>query len=173
MLTRGMVWSMSNTPTVDDLVARLGLKPHPEGGFFVESFRSSTQLTLSDGSVRSAGTAIYFLLPGDSISALHRVSSDETWHFYEGDALELTTITPDGLLEVVILGRNFTVGQKPQHVVPAGVWQAAKPLGDSYSLVGCTVAPGFDFADFEMPRRLELLQLFPQYLEVIYSLTSD
>ena len=166
---------MTNIPSVKELIAQLGLQPHPEGGFFVESFRSLVQLTLSNGRVRAASTAIYFLLPANSFSALHRVSSDEAWHFYEGNALELTTITAEGILEKRMLGRDLTAGQRPQFVVPAGIWQAAKSQDGEhgYTLVGCTVAPGFDFADFEMPSRAELLQLFPQHAFVIEELTRD
>ena len=156
-------------------MARLGLLPHPEGGFFGESFRSPIQLTLPDGRIRAASTAIYFLLPMGAFSALHRVSSDEVWHFYEGDPLELTTITPEGILKTMTLGRDLEEGQRPQFVVPAGVWQAAKPTVEKigFTLVGCTVAPGFDFADFEMPVCDELGRLFPQHAAAIQILTRD
>ena len=166
---------MSNPKAAQDLVARLGLLPHPEGGFFGESFRSPIQLTLPDGRIRAASTAIYFLLPMGAFSALHRVSSDEVWHFYDGDPLELTTITSGGILETRTLGRDLEAGQRPQFVVPAGVWQAAKPTQEKigYSLVGCTVAPGFDFADFEMPVCDELGRLFPQHAAAIQILTRD
>ena len=166
---------MSNPKAAQDLVARLGLLPHPEGGFFGESFRSPIQLTLTDGRIRAASTAIYFLLPMGAFSALHRVSSDEVWHFYEGDPLELTTITPEGILKTMTLGRDLEEGQRPQFVVPAGVWQAAKPTVEKigFTLVGCTVAPGFDFADFEMPVRAELGRLFPQHAAAIQVLTRD
>lgn len=166
---------MSMTKAAEEIVNRLGLKPHPEGGFFTESFRSRVLLTLPDGRIRAASTAIYFLLPVGSFSAFHKVSSDETWHFYEGDPLELTTITPEGMLERVMLGCDLTADQRPQSVVPAGVWQAALPLDGEYgyTLVGCTVAPGFDFADFEMPERAVLEQFFPQHGAVIQALTRD
>ena len=164
---------MSMTKAAEEIVNRLRLQPHPEGGFFKETFRSGMLLTLPDGRVRSSSTAIHFLLPADSFSALHRVSADEVWHFYSGDPLELTTITPGGELETIILGQELGLGQRPQLVVPAGVWQAAKPCAGTYgyTLVGCTVAPGFDFADFEMPDRSTLGALFPQHGAVIHSLT--
>jgi predicted cupin superfamily sugar epimerase len=166
---------MTMLSTVEELIGHLGLQPHPEGGFYEESFRSPTLLTLPDGRVRSASTAIYFLLPAGSFSALHRVSSDEVWHFYNGDPLELTTMTAEGMLEKVLLGCKLAAGQRPQFVVSAGVWQAAKPCDGEhgYTLVGCTVAPGFDFADFEMPSRTELVRLFPQHRAVIAQLTRD
>ena len=156
------------------LIEKLGLKPHPAGGYFAETFRSSIEPTLTDGRVRAASTAIYFLLPSGSFSALHRVSSDEVWHFYDGEPLELVTITPEGVLECTLLGRNLTAGERPQHVVPAGVWQAARmagAMGVGYSLVGCTVAPGFDFEDFDMPGRASLMQRFPRHAEFIRELT--
>lgn len=166
---------MRNTPSVEMLIARLGLQPHPEGGFFVESFRSPLEQPLPDGRVRAASTAIYFLLPSGAFSAWHRVSSDEVWHFYDGDPLELTTLNRSGTLENATLGREIAYGQRPQFVVPAGVWQAAKPLHgeNGYSLVGCTVAPGFDFADFEIPDRAALLNRFPEHSAVIDALTRD
>ena len=166
---------MSMTKAAEEIVARLGLKPHPEGGFFTESFRSPIRLTLPDGRIRSASTAIYFMLPAGSFSAFHKVSSDEVWHFYEGNPLELTTITPEGMLDRVTLGRSFAEGQRPQYVASAGVWQAAVPVDGEYgyTLVGCTVAPGFDFADFEMPERAVLEALFPQHGTVIHALTRD
>ncbi|MEI6322618.1 MAG: cupin domain-containing protein [bacterium] len=166
---------MRNNPTVEEFIARLGLKPHPEGGFFVESFRSPLEQTLPDGRVRAASTAIYFLLPCGAFSAWHRVSSDEVWHFYDGDPLGLITLNREGILENATLGREIASGQRPQFVVPAGVLQAAKPLNGEYgySLVGCTVAPGFDFNDFEMPDRAALLNLFPGHSAVISALTRD
>ncbi len=166
---------MRNNPAVEEFIARLGLHPHPEGGFFVESFRSPLEQTLPDGRVRATSTAIYFLLPSGAFSAWHRVSSDEVWHFYDGDPLELTTISREGVLEKVTLGREITSGQRPQFVVAAGVWQAAKPQGgeNGFSLAGCTVAPGFDFADFEMPDRAALLNLFPGHSAVISALTRN
>jgi hypothetical protein len=156
------------------IIAALGLLPHPEGGFFAETFRSPVQITLPDGRVRASSTAIYFLLPHGTFSALHRVASDEVWHHYGGAPLELTTITPAGDLSRRILGPDLESDQLPQCVVPAGVWQAARPLSREeagYTLAGCTVAPGFDFADFEMPERDTLEALFPGHTEVIRKLT--
>jgi hypothetical protein len=107
-------------------------------------------LHFPDRPARSASTAIYFLLDAESFSALHRVSSDEVWHHYDGAPVDLHLIAQDGEHLVLCLGKDLDGGQRPQHVVPAGVWQAAVPRGDA--LCGCTVAPGFDFDDFEMPR---------------------
>ena len=162
-------------PDAERLVTLLALAPHPEGGFYRETWRSP--LT-RDGAApphgaRSASTAIYFLLPAGAFSALHRVSSDEAWHHYDGDPVDLHVIDGAGALSRVALGRDFAAGERPQYVVPAGTWQAAVPRGERYALCGCTVAPGFDFRDFEMPPRAELAQRFPQHAEAIARLTRE
>lgn len=156
------------------VVELLGLVPHPEGGHFAETFRSP----LAVGSVahpgeRRASTAIYFLLAAGEFSAFHRVRSDEVWHHYAGDVLELHSIDASGTHQRRLLGVDLVWGERPQIVIPAGVWQAARPLpgGAGYALVGCTVAPGFEFADFEMPARESLLEAFPQHRALIESLS--
>jgi predicted cupin superfamily sugar epimerase len=148
----------------------LGLAPHPEGGFFRETFRAPLAVAAPQGA-RSASTAIYFLLPAGSFSALHRVTSDEVWHHYDGDPVELHTLRDDGEARVVRLGRDLARGDRPQFVVPAGVWQAAVPVGTRFALCGCTVSPGFEFADFEMPSRAWLLERFPEARELVLRLT--
>src|SRR6478609_3445758 len=151
-------------PEAERIVRELDLAPHPEGGFYRETFRSSLVLSgLPHGAPRAASTAIYFLLPGGTFSAFHAVTSDEAWHHYDGDPLELEVIGTDGVAVRYVLGKALHDGQVPQAVVPAGAWQAARPLGDRYALVGCTVSPGFDFADFEMPPRAELLRRLPAH----------
>jgi predicted cupin superfamily sugar epimerase len=161
--------------TADELIAALGLAPHPEGGFFAETFRSQSTVSSEAhvGGVRSAVTAIYFLLRTNDFSALHRVRSDEVWHHYLGDPLVLSLIRADGGSEHVLLGRDLRAGQRPQLVVPAGVYQGGRPTPGpaGYVLCGCTVAPGFEFRDFEMPSRDALLALWPQHRELIGSLT--
>ena len=134
-----------------DLIEALDLRPHPEGGFYAEIFRSAARVTTDDvRGERTALTTIYFLLPGGASSRWHQVDSDEVWHFYEGDPLELLeldagaeSLTPHRLGPV-----DGTV-QRPVHTLPARAGQAARSLGD-YTLVGCTVGPGFDFADFRL-----------------------
>lgn len=122
------------------LIASLALAPHPEGGWYRQVYKSESRVTrLSDGADRSALTTIYFLLVAGTYSAWHRVTSDEVWHWYEGEPLEL--LTRSG---TVVLDADHRV-----HVIRAGEWQAARPLG-AYALVGCTVGPGFEFDDFEM-----------------------
>lgn len=147
-------------------IERLGLLPHPEGGYYRESYRAALELQTPRGP-RSASTAIYFLVTAGSFSALHRIASDEAWHFYAGDALEIITLHPDSRREDVLLRAD-----EPQHIVPAGAWFGARLApGGSFALVGCTVAPGFDFADFELGARDALLALFPQHGELVRALT--
>jgi predicted cupin superfamily sugar epimerase len=156
------------------VVEQLGLGPHPEGGHFAETFRSALGVaSAAHSSERSASTAIYFLLATDEFSAFHRVRSDEVWHRYAGDVLELHSIDDQGRHERRLLGTDLVWGERPQIVIPAGVWQAARPMrGPSgYVLVGCTVAPGFEFADFEMPERDELVRRYPEHRRVIEELT--
>ncbi len=132
----------------------LRLQPHPEGGFYRELHRSAQTVTRgSDGAVRSALTSIYYLLAGPARGAWHRVDSDEIWHFYEGAALELCVASPDAAK--IVAHRLGPLGKDaaPVGVVAAGHWQAARSLGD-YTLVGCSVGPGFDFADFALARDL-------------------
>jgi predicted cupin superfamily sugar epimerase len=135
---------MARTPA-EDLITTLGLEPHPEGGHYRETWRAP-----AGTSGRSAGTAIYFLLRAGEVSHWHRVDADETWHFYAGDPLELGIATTDASpAGWQVLGADVARGERPQLVVPAHAWQAARPLG-AWTLVGCTVVPGFDFAGFEL-----------------------
>ena len=145
----------------DETIRRLGLIPHPEGGFYREMFRSDAVVTLPDGRRRSASTAILYLLPAGGWSAWHRVGSDEVWHHYEGAPLRLRRLGhPEIRLDTT----------RPQAVVPAGVWQAAEPMGGAV-LCGCTVSPGFEFQDFELGDREALLRQFPGEAALIRRLT--
>jgi predicted cupin superfamily sugar epimerase len=132
--------------TAADVIARLGLKPHPEGGYFRETFRDDTEASAGG---RAASTAIYFLLPAGVVSAWHKVDAAEVWHWYLGDALELRIAEDGGAAVCHILGTELAAGQRPQAVVRAGAWQQARSLG-AWTLVGCTVAPGFTFDGFEI-----------------------
>lgn len=131
-------------PTVAALIDRLGLRPHPEGGWYAETWRHRPV----DGG-RPAGTAIYYLLAAGQRSHWHRVDATEIWHHYAGDPLRLEIHAGAGPTEIVALGPDLAAGQRPQAVVPAGAWQAAAPAG-AWALVGCTVSPGFEFAGFEL-----------------------
>ena len=145
----------------EEVVRRLGLFPHPEGGFYRETFRSPLSLPLADGRVRAASTAIYYLLPSGTFSAWHQVGSDEVWHHYAGGPLRLYLLGH---------GEHRLDGDHPQAVVPAGVWQAAEPV-DRPVLCGCTVAPGFDFADFRLADREALTRAHPAEAELIRRLS--
>lgn len=129
----------------DEIIRRLGLMRHPEGGHYRETFRDTT--LLPDG--RAASTAIYYLLRAGEVSQWHRVDAAEVWHWYAGAALELLTSSRGGGIERCVLGPDLGAGERPQAVVSARDWQSARSLGD-FTLVGCTVAPGFEFAGFEM-----------------------
>jgi predicted cupin superfamily sugar epimerase len=136
-------------PKAARLIHELDLRPHPEGGYYREVFRSCREVQPLDARpARSALTTIYFLLVEGQVNRWHRVASDEVWHFYEGVPVELFWIDAKEVVHRELLGR-LEDGGRPVHTVPAGCWQAARPTG-SYALVGCTVGPGFDFADFEM-----------------------
>jgi predicted cupin superfamily sugar epimerase len=128
----------------DEIIERLGLEPHPEGGWFKETFRDE-----ASPSGRAHGTAIYYLLKAGESSHWHRVDAAEIWHWYAGGPLSLQISANGQSPEPHRLGPNLADGERPQLIVPTGHWQAAEPLG-VFTLVGCTVAPGFDFAGFEM-----------------------
>ena len=138
-------------PRASELIRTLDLAPHPEGGFYRETFRSAAKVSAGHGIPRDAITTIYFLLAAGGFSAWHRVPSDESWHWYEGEPLELLLASPDfRVLQRHRLGQ-VGPGIEPAATVPAGWWQAARPSG-SYALCGCVVAPGFEFEDFSFLR---------------------
>jgi predicted cupin superfamily sugar epimerase len=156
----------------ETLIRELALAPHPEGGFFRETFRAEQlPFELFERGARSASTAIYFLLSGEDFSAFHRVRSDEVWHHYAGTSLALHTLDAARGHETFTLGPRVELGERPQRVVRANVYQAARLAGPGYALCGCTVAPGFDFADFELPTRAALAALFPSAAEMVHALT--
>lgn len=139
-----------------ELIDLLHLIPHPEGGHYRETYRASEQVNTPRGP-RAASTAILFLLAAGERSCWHRIASDEAWHHHGGDGLVIHELDQEGTARSTLLGLELSTGQRPQHVVPAGSWFAAEPLpGSSWSLVSCTVAPGFDFADFELASQVQL-----------------
>lgn len=161
-----------STPRAADVIDALGLAPHPEGGFFRETFRAQKTVQAPFGNVsRAASTAIYFLLQAGDFSAFHAVRGDEVWHHYLGSSLELHTIDAAGQHQRIELGPALLLGEQPQWVVLADSFQAARVIGEGFALVGCTVAPGFDFADFSMPSRAELVTRFPGLRDVIEPFT--
>jgi len=164
--------------TAEEICSRLQLEPHPaEGGYFVETYRSQHSLSpnaLPAGysGARSVSTAIYYLLTPDSFSAMHRLRGDEIFHFYLGDPVELLQINSSVVGEVVVLGQDIVSGMKLQHVVPGGAWQGSRlRAGGKYALLGTTVAPGFDYQDFEIGKKEKLVAEFPEWADTIQQLT--
>lgn len=152
-------------------IDHLHMQAHPEGGFYAETYRSEGKIKELD---RSYSTGIYFLLLEDKFSAFHRIRSDEMWHFYAGSPIEVLVLDEHGMLNIHRLGNDPERGEKFQLVVPAGQWFASRmadPSPATYGLVGCTVAPGFDFQDFEMASRAALSAQFPQHQQIITALT--
>lgn len=162
---------------VKDIVDHYGMKPHPEGGYYKETYRAQETIPHQALPQRFTGerhysTAIYFLLQAGDFSAFHRIKSDECWHFYAGDILLIYIIDASAKLQVIKLGSNVTAGETFQYVVPAGYWFASVPAeGSRFCFAGCTVAPGFDFADFELAERSELSDQYPQHAGIIEKLT--
>jgi uncharacterized protein len=163
--------------TADYWIRKLQLTKHVEGGSFRETYRSplilpAASIGNSFTAARAASTSIYFLLEAGQFSAFHRIKSDETWHFYEGDTLEIFEISTDGELLTHKLGRNYEKGESFQLVIKANCWFGSRVANaGQYSLVGCTVAPGFDFEDFELANRNELSKLYPAHESLISELT--
>lgn len=157
------------------LVEALRLVPHPEGGWYRETYRDTLMLpgeALPRGGSRSASTAILYLLDAGSFSALHRIASDEVWHFHLGDPLIVHVLHEDGRREDLRLGLDVLGGDRVQAVVPRGAWFGARLAeGGRFALVGCTVAPGFDFADFELAERASLTARFPEHAALIAAMT--
>lgn len=168
-----------NQSEVEKIVAQLELLPHPEGGFYKEVYRSEgviPQQALGNefSGDRNYCTSIYFLITSSNFSAFHRIKQDEIWHFYGGVALNVHVINQDGDYTCHKVGMDMENGEVPQLVVPAGCWFASDVSQDNaYSFVGCTVAPGFDFADFELANRNELQDEYPQHQKVIETLTRE
>ncbi len=164
---------------IHKIIEELDLKPHPEGGYFKEEYRSSEEISKEClppvyNGPRNHATAIYFLLTSENFSAFHRIKQDEIWHYYDGSPILLHCISEEGLYSQHLIGNNLSKGERPQFVVPGGHWFAAEVSEDSsFSLVGCTVSPGFSFEDFEMPSQEELLATFPQHHEIILRLTHS
>jgi uncharacterized protein len=162
---------------ISQLIKTLSLQPHPEGGYYKETYRSLEEIPeacLDKKYIgnRKCSTCIYFMLTSDTFSAFHRINQDEIWHFYQGSTLNLYMISPTGELTKVLIGSDILNGEIPQFVVPAGFWFAAKVADEnSYSLVGCTVSPGFDFKDFELADMDSLSNIFPEHRAIIKEFT--
>lgn len=163
--------------TADYWIAHLGLQKHPEGGWLKENFRSDEILSKKSlparySSFRAVSTSIYYLLKGNEFSGFHRLRSDEIWHFYSGSPVRVYIISPSGNLTINMCGPFADKGNKFQLIIPKGSWFAAKVTDPtSFTLLGCTVAPGFDFEDFELGKREFLINRFPQHSDLIKELT--
>ena len=160
--------------TADEIKTLLNLRPHPkEGGFFRRTYTASGTLDLPRGT-RPASTAIYFLLEPGNFSQMHVLDSEEVFHFYLGDPVEMLQLNPDGSSAVFILGPDLQAGQQVQFTGPAGVWQGTQLIGDGkVALLGCTVTPGFDFADYRSASYAELVAKWPGEAERIRALTRS
>jgi predicted cupin superfamily sugar epimerase len=160
-------------------IERLRLEPHPEGGYFRETYRATEAIARAALpprflGARAVSTAIYFLLPSEQVSRLHRLRSDELWHFHAGSPLTIAMLEPDGRAREVVLGPDPERGERFQVIVPAGCWFGASVAAPrSFTVAGCTVAPGFDFADFELGERGALLRAFPREEKLIMRLTRS
>jgi predicted cupin superfamily sugar epimerase len=164
--------------TAEELRQLLQLEPLTiEGGYFRETYRSATQipgsaLPTAYTGPRAFSTCIYYLLTPDTFSALHRLPGEEIFHFYRGDPVEMLELHSKGRGEFITLGSDLRAGMRPQHIVPGNVWQGARlKAGGLFALMGTTVAPGFDYADYEAANREELLRQFPTFADAIRSLT--
>ena len=161
---------------IDQLIRKFNLQRHPEGGWYTQTYKSTEQIPANAlpnrfNGDRSFSTAIYFLLERRNFSAFHKIKSDECWHFYSGDPLHIYVIQPTGELKTIILGNDFEKEHTFQFIVPANCWFASRPAPNSkYCFVGCTVAPGFEFGDFELADADDLALLYPQHKKIIKEL---
>lgn len=163
---------MNSSLSADDIIRLLDLKPLTiEGGYFRETYRSPEQLWRPEGN-RSLATAIYYLLTPETFSQMHRVPGEEIFHFYLGDAVEMFQIAPDGSGELIVMGTDMEAGMRPQHIVAGGYWQGARLReGGKFALLGTTMSPGFDYADYETGTWDELVRSFPQHSAMLRVLT--
>ncbi len=167
--------------TVEEVKRRLKLVPHPrEGGWYVRTYEAAEWVEASGfgegryGAARRTGTAIYYLLEMGTFSEMHRLRSDEVFHFYLGDAVEMLQLLPDGQGRRVVIGTDLAAGERPQVVVERGVWQGSRLVrGGQWALLGCTVSPGFEFEDYETGHREELIARWPAFREMIVGLTRE
>lgn len=158
---------MSNS--IQEYISQLGLLPHPEGGYYKETYRSEAE---ENG--RAIATGIYFLLTSDNVSNFHRIDAEEMWHFYAGDPLTVHMIDDAGQYSTLSIGPDMAAGQHFQVVVPAGIWFGSSvDKKGGFALVGCTVSPGFEFSGFELAERIDLTEQFPDHADIIKRLTRS
>ena len=165
--------------TAKDWITKLELLPHPEGGYYKEVYRANEKIDKAAlpsrySSERTFATSIYYLLKSGQFSSFHKLKSDETWHFYKGSPIAIYLISLAGKFEKIVLGDEIDKNQLLQYTIERETWFAAEPLEkNSYSLIGCSVAPGFEFDDFQLGKRAELIMSFPKYSEIILRLTNS
>ena len=167
--------------TAEDVKRLLGLVPHPrEGGWYIRTYESAEMIDPQAFSEprypgpRRTGTAIYYLLEADTFSEMHRLRSDEIFHFYAGDTVEMLQLLPGGRGKVVRIGVDLERDERPQVVVPRGIWQGSRLApGGRWALLGCTVSPGFEFEDYEAGERAHLLAHWPDFADMIRALTRS
>jgi len=165
--------------TAGEVKELLGLEPHPrEGGWFIQTYAASESIpaevfaSARYGGQRRCSTAIYYLLEPDTFSEMHRLRSDEIFHFYAGDAVEMLQLAPDGTGRTIVIGNDLVRGQRPQVAVERGVWQGSRLApGGAWALLGCTVAPGFEYEDYDSAGRDELTARWPEFADWIAALT--
>lgn len=162
--------------SINDVIKKLNLEPLPEeGGYYRETYRSNRKVESTKLGSKSECTAIYYLITEDSFSALHVVDQDEIFHFYAGSPVEMFQIDEDGNSKMITLGSDIFEDQEPQVVVPHGTWQGTKLKNSkpgAWALLGCTVAPGFDFQNFHIKNRTQLIDIFPKHKENIIRFTN-
>jgi predicted cupin superfamily sugar epimerase len=164
----------------EEIIKILNLQEHPvEGGYFLETYKSSQTITVENlppgyKGDRSFSTAIYYMLVPGTYSEMHRLKGDEVFHFYSGSPVEMLQLFPDGSGKKIIIGNDIMQGESPQVLAPAGVWQGSRLLpGGDFALMGATVAPGFDYSDYQSGKREELVLEYPQFKELISLLTRE
>jgi len=161
--------------TADEVKKLLGLEPHPrEGGWYIRTYESNEMVSLARyAGLRRTGTAIYYLLEPATFSEMHRLKSDEIFHFYAGDPIEMLQLREGEPGHLVVIGNNLAAGELPQVVVPHGVWQGSRlRAGGKWALLGCTVSPGFEFEDYDAGDEAELMGVWPEWAELIKELTK-
>jgi predicted cupin superfamily sugar epimerase len=167
-------------PNASQIIEALHLQPHPiEGGYFRETYRSAGSIPAADlppgyraGTGRSFGTSIYYLLTSDAFSEMHRLPTEEVFHLYLGGPVRMLQLDPDGSGREILIGADVLTGQQPQVIVAPNFWQGSRvEPGVKFALLGATMAPGFDYADYEQGRRSELIERYPKYEAMIRELT--
>jgi predicted cupin superfamily sugar epimerase len=162
---------------VEEIIKKYNLEKHPEGGYYSETYRSIETISKENLDTRytqshSYGTCIYYLLTSETFSEMHQLETDEIFHFYLGDPIEMLQLYPDGKGKYVVIGNDISQDMSPQVIVPRGVWQGSRLIkGGEFALLGCTLAPGFEFVDYKSGKKADLIQKYPDFKDSITALT--